>query len=134
MSKTEFSPNEPIEGIIKMNLEKPKKSKGVIVSLTSGKSRTYYRNGKSGIEYYTRVWGSLSLDNEKEYPASQVFTYPFKLMAPTRSAPFDPVAMLWKYIRKDETPGSKNYKNEAKLDISHSFDVKSSKEIKISFK
>jgi hypothetical protein len=133
ISKTSFSPNESIEGTLTLNLDKPTKSKGVFVSLTSGESRNTYRNGKSVTEHYTRVWSSLPLDVEKEYSAAQVFTYPFKFVAPTRSAPFDPIAMLWKFIRKDTTPRSKSYKIEAKLDISHGFDVNSSRNIEISY-
>jgi hypothetical protein len=133
ISKTSFSPNENIEGTVTLNLDKPTMSKGVFVSLTSGECRTAYRNGKNVTEHYTRVWNSLPLDIEKEYPAAQVFTYPFKLVAPTRSAQFNPIAMLWKSFRKDTTPRSKNYKIEAKLDISHGFDVNSSREITISY-
>ena len=133
ISKTIFSPNEVIEGSITMKLDKAIKSKGVFVMLTSGESRSTARKGKTVTEHYTRVWSSLPLDVEKEYPAGQIFTYPFKLVAPTRSAPFDPLSMMWKYVRKDATPRSKNYKIEAKLDISHGFDVNSYRDITISY-
>jgi hypothetical protein len=70
----------------------------------------------------------------KEYPAGQDLTYPFKMVAPPRKAPFDPLAMIWKSFRKDSTPPSKDYKIEAKLDIRMGFDVNTSREIEIFYK
>jgi hypothetical protein len=132
INKTTFSPSEAIEGTITLRLEKPIKSKGVFVGLTSGETK-HGRNskGQSTTMNYTHVWSNIPLDIEKEYPAGQVLTYPFKLVAPSRTAPFDPIAGIWKSFRKDSTPPSKNYKIEAKLDISMGFDVNAGREIKI---
>jgi hypothetical protein len=134
INKTSFSPGEAIEGTITLRLEKPVKSKGVFVSLTSGETRPGRNSkGQSTTQYYTHVWSLIPLDVEKEYPGGQAMTYPFTMVAPIRTAPFDPLTTLWKSFRKDDTPQSKNYKIEAKLDISMGFDVNTSSEIRVSY-
>jgi hypothetical protein len=125
VNKTTFSPNEAIEGTITLKLEKPMKSKGVFVALTSGETKHGHNSkGQSTTTHYTHVGSSIPLDVEKEYPAGQVLTYPFRLVAPSRTAPFDLLGNVWKSFRKDSTPPSKNYNVEAKLDISMGFDVR----------
>ena len=132
VNKTTFSPNEAIEGTVTLKLEKPIKSKGVFVALTSGETKTGRNSkGQSTTTHYTHVWSSIPLDVEKEYPAGQVLTYPFRLVAPSRVAPFDPLGKAWKSFRKDSAPPSKNYNVEAKLDISMGFDVNTKVEIRI---
>ena len=132
INKTTFSPNEAIEGTITLKLEKPIKSKGVFVSLTSGETRRGRNSkGQATTQHYTHVWSNVPLDVEKEYPAGQELTYPFKLVSPSRVATSNPLGMIWKSFRSDSTPPSKDYKIEAKLDISMGFDVNTSREIKI---
>lgn len=134
INKTKFSPSEAIEGTVTLRLEKPIKSKGLFVELTSGETKQGHNSkGQPTTVHYTHVWGNIQLDIEKEYPAGQVLTYPFKLVAPSRTAPFNPLSMIWKSFRKDSTAPSKDYKIEAKLDISMGFDVNASREIQISY-
>jgi hypothetical protein len=132
INKTTFSPNEAIEGTITLRLDNPIKSKGVFVSLTSGETKPGHNSkGQPTTVHYTHVWSEVPLDFEKAYPAGQALTYSFKLVAPSRTAPINPLSTIWKSFRKDSSPPSKDYKIEAKLDISMGFDVNTSKEIKI---
>lgn len=128
--KNSFSPNEIIVGTVTLSLDKPIKSKGVIVSLTSGETRRGHNSkGQSTNVNYTHVWSSIPLDVEKEYPAGQVQSYPFRFNAPSRSAPFNLLGLVWNSAK----PTNKDYNIDAKLDINMGFDINTKKGIKISY-
>ena len=132
--KTIFAPGETITGTITLQLDKPMKSKGVFVELTSTETKTGRNSkGQPTTMNYTHTWSSVPLDVEKEYPAGQLMTYQFSLLAPSRGAPFNPIGGLWRSITKDSSPPSKDYKIEGKLDISMGFDVNTSRQIKINY-
>ena len=132
--KTTYAPGETITGTITLLLDKPTKSKGVFVELTSTETKTGRNSkGQSTTMNYTQMWSRAPLDVEKEYPAGQLMTYQFSLQAPSRGAPFNPIGGLWRSITKDSSPPSKDYKVEGKLDISMGFDVNTSREIKINY-
>ena len=132
--KTTYAPGESITGTITLQLDKPTKSKGVFVELTSTETKTGRNSkGQSTTMNYTQMWSRAPLDVEKEYPAGQLMTYQFSLQAPSRGAPFNPIGGLWRSITKDSSPPSKDYKIEGKLDISMGFDVNTSREIKINY-
>jgi hypothetical protein len=130
IEKTDFAPSEVIEGTVTVKLDKPIKSKGVFVSLTSGETRSGRNSkGQSTTQHYSHVWSSLTLDGEKEYPAGQSLSYPFRFTAPSRSAPVSLLSMVWKGAQ----PTIKDYHIDAKLDISMGFDINTKKEIKIAY-
>jgi hypothetical protein len=130
IAKTDFTPNEVIDGTITIKLDKPIKSKGVFVSLTSGETKPGRNSkGQSTTVNYTHIWSSIPLDGEKEYPAGQSLSYSFRFTAPSRSAPVSLLSMVWKGAKST----IKDYNIDAKLDISMGFDVNTKKEIKIAY-
>ena len=134
MPKTIYAPGETITGTVTLMLDKPMKSKGVFVELTSTETKTGRNSkGQSTTMNYIQMWSRTPLDVEKEYPAGQLLTYQFSLQAPSRGAPFNPIGGLWRSITKNSSPPSKDYKVEGKLDISMGFDVNTSRQIKINY-
>jgi len=133
LNKTFFASREVIEGTVVLELKEPVKSKGVSVSITSQESRTVRRSGKTESEHYTQSWGSQSLDIEKEYPANQRLEYPFKFEAPNLTIPNMPLPGFLKGLVGAMTPSQKQFKVEAKLEISMGLDVNSHRDITVAY-
>jgi hypothetical protein len=143
--KTSFAFDEPIEGRVSLELNKPYKAKGVSVWLVGQRkvrdTRRVMRNGKWINESYTKTVGvfsrSLDLDGEKEYPGNQKLEYPFKFVVPE---PGEPQKMdfgdgtIGNILNTMQTfapkPSPVEWSISAKLDVS-GFDV--NKSVKLDF-
>ena len=129
-----YAPGETITGTVTLLLDKPTRSNSVFVELTSTETKTGRNSkGQPTTMKYTHMWSKDPLDVEKEYPAGQLMTYQFSLLAPSCDAPFNPIGGLWRSITKNSSPQSKDYKVEGKLDISMGFDVNTSRQIKVNY-